>query len=1164
MPAATPRPKGRPPKGKVWDTITGAWTDGEAGRRLPQKTPPKRPKGLRMTPEARVFLSATQEGVKNRRDPRCARDAKGRDNRKLDARDAREEQRKASAQSAKRKMGLGVPRPARHSADVPTGLQEYAYRHVARMETDSDNNGTVDACARTIVRVAAAAASGTTNPARTLAAAADALLQTEMVAKASTVARATTSKKKSAKKSKKSKQKRQMKLAGKVERGAYIDTYSRYASQQEVEDVRMAVQYETTAEAAASGRDADSILRHPLFKQENQAELAAVGFKLDLVLDGIDVEWPSKHHTCFNGFSGRARAGKGLAGPGGWGKLGLCGSDDTIITGGIRVNAAVRGALLKSVLELGSRAPPEFFSGARRVRRVPVLDTVWGNQDDNARAQRDYVEEQAAKGRNTLNFGGGAAKSVYSGGNYMENPVARFKDSKVLVREWTQRVGVALRSYHERDMLNCITVNAARLLSPEERCAMLRAAHVEQPEELDDEEQVQLILTAYNTFDQLFYGDGADVTKTCPTVMQSMQLAYYPWQWKVPTAEAHAALVRDLLWTVRVDSWGKCGGGQEEIRSHVRLLAEQLHAAGGATVSLGGGYAPVTQDEVVARKWLGEDEPEPLPANAAAPRVALRLRYLKGDIAHNQRALGVQASGKYNDPIQVLPDTERAEAACLILAEWRTLETVVAGFSGGPSGDADGVWDTKLKAGWKSAEQHYFQLPTMPTNVERSKGALREVLRGSALLSGVVCGDVTKAGCSELSGGLLAPLPDAMHCVGGYAKMVIQQLLKTFGGDTAVRAKTELQRRGVMRYEQQRNRDWVLCAIEIVRVAGVGIACNDGGASIPVPPESAALLRALVELRALLYTDPRASRDRAHILSTACATLNFAFASEACFSYAWGEKATKEHGLYRTSLVQMGILTRLVAMSQANCEQHEAVFGFLKKMMAMRSTNKIDEQVRLLRHAVIARELKQNTNMTASRLGSSDESSMQAAFTSAGLGPVMSADGKTASYHYTQEQVASPLFVLFILVFYADYLTGGIAWFKDDAGSYNRGCRGCTIFCKAGTDGGALLLDGFWHSGNTLKERISVEAAKVLDPQYTFEFPGWKSVADAFQSLIRLIDRDERPEAAALRKYLLSVGCAERASSSRGESSAHTAALERVEKGSDAVAKAYQRVERQF
>ena len=279
-----------------------------------------------------------------------------------------------------------------------------------------------------------------------------------------------------------------------------------------------------------------------------------------------------------------------------------------------------------------------------------------------------------------------------------------------------------------------------------------------------------------------------------------------------------------------------------------------------------------------------------------------------------------------------------------------------------------------------------------------------------------------------------------------------------------------------------------------------------------VPPESAALLRALVEPRALLNADPRASRDRGHILATACATLNFAFASEACFAYAWGDKAGKEHGMYRTSLVQMGFLTRLIAMSQGNCEQHEAVFGFLKKVMRMRSTNKIDEQVRLLRHAVIARELKQNTNTTASRLACGDESAMREAFVRAGLGPTVSVDGKTASYHFTQQQVVSPLCVLFILVFYSDYLTGGGDWFKDDDGSFVRGCRGCTVRCVHGVGDGALLLDGFWHSGNALKERISVEAAKVLDPQYTFEFPGWQSVADAFQSLTRLVDRSERPE----------------------------------------------------
>ena len=90
------------------------------------------------------------------------------------------------------------------------------------------------------------------------------------------------------------------------------------------------------------------------------------------------------------------------------------------------------------------------------------------------------------------------------------------------------------------------------------------------------------------------------------------------------------------------------------------------------------------------------------------------------------------------------------------------------------------------------------------------------------------------------------------------------------------------------------------------------------------------------------------------------------------------------------------------------------------------------------------------------------------------------------------------------------------------------------------------------------------EVGRSMLVKYKFDFPGWKSVADAFQSLIRLIDRGERPEGAALRKYLLRVGCAERASSSRRGSNTYAVALERVEKGSDAVVKAYERVERHF
>jgi hypothetical protein len=254
-------------------------------------------------------------------------------------------------------------------------------------------------------------------------------------------------------------------------------------------------------------------------------------------------------------------------------------------------------------------------------------------------------------------------------------------------------------------------------------------------------------------------------------------------------------------------------------------------------------------------------------------------------------------------------------------------------------------------------------------------------------------------GRSALSGGLLAPLPDAMHCVGGFAKMVIQQMLKSIGGDTAVRAKTELQRRGVLRSDQQRNTDWVLCATEIVRIASVGIACNDGGASIPVPPESAALLRALVELR-----------------------------SEACFSYAWGTKEPPppEHapgGGGAAALARLGGAARAVLW---------------------RRPPPVLPHVARAALATVAPSLAPNLYGCVQMLKKfhpSVDGALLAILRDDPCGLLLVQNGshvdfvvKTASYHYSQEQVASPLFVLFILVCYADYLTGGVAWFKDDEG----------------------------------------------------------------------------------------------------------------------------------
>ena len=61
-----PRPMGRSPKGKVWDSCAGAWIASEAGRRLSQESPSARPKNLRKTPKSREFLSDVQERRENR------------------------------------------------------------------------------------------------------------------------------------------------------------------------------------------------------------------------------------------------------------------------------------------------------------------------------------------------------------------------------------------------------------------------------------------------------------------------------------------------------------------------------------------------------------------------------------------------------------------------------------------------------------------------------------------------------------------------------------------------------------------------------------------------------------------------------------------------------------------------------------------------------------------------------------------------------------------------------------------------------------------------------------------------------------------------------------------------------------------------------------------
>eukprot|EP00937_MAST-01D_sp_MAST-1D-sp2_P003148 g3148.t1 len=809
------RPRGRGPTGKAWDPFSGGWVSA---------VPPSRTRATssgRM-PRARDFLEV--EGRQSRADPYQARDArkrleskaKGKADRAKAAEARRSASRRGTPQVWRSRAGSDLISPS-HARQVRREMKKLEALAVHDDEEapggkESGGPGALSAAsAPACVSRAAIRKAGevSTEPAKVLAAACDAILADHRVAKQSELARSRARKRNAAKKARAAASRTSERVAERAQTNAFWQHYGRYCSAAEAEQIRMDHSYETVEEAEArveAGGAAE--FRHTML--DDKAAVARVGFKLETLLDVTCPNWEDKHHSDFDGNPmGSFAEGKGLFGKGGWQQAGIDGDGtDTLLgdTDYCDIRPTVRGRLLKAVIQLGSRAPASFSAGTTRVRRRPFLKDSPPNVRSAAVRTGDVIDEHAKAGRMTLKVGKG---HVHCGGGTRANPVERFNGTLMLDMCWAGRIHAHLLKLYESGEFQAQRPSQVNAYNEQERLELLRQAHVEGAGQMSEQEQRDAIVRAYNVVSTIPYGDGADVSKAHPTVAQFVQIVYYPWQWRTRSAARLTEIIQGLVWRAGVDTWGRCGGRGTEIRDHVKVLAEPLWRAGGGGTerALAGGQPPLAWRDVVAGGAGAGAGAGAVPVDGDAPVLQYEWRWLKGDIAHNQRVIGIAAAGFDNDPVQDLRESERGLAMCVALAPFRTLQTVVQSFGSGPSGpenfDADAVYSADLKDAWKDIAHRQFG-GARPTNYKTAEGLMRDVLRGATLLSGALCGDPERVTSRRVAGGDLSCLPDTMHCIGGYAKIVIEAGLKRMKAH-ANPVKAELQARNVMRYETQRN-----------------------------------------------------------------------------------------------------------------------------------------------------------------------------------------------------------------------------------------------------------------------------------------------------------------------------------------------------------------------
>ena len=169
-------------------------------------------------------------------------------------------------------------------------------------------------------------------------------------------------------------------------------------------------------------------------------------------------------------------------------------------------------------------------------------------------------------------------------------------------------------------------------------------------------------------------------------------------------------------------------------------------------------------------------------------------------------------------------------------------------------------------------------------------------------------------------------------------------------------------------------------------------------------------------------------------------------------------------------------------------------------------------------------------------------------------------------YHFTADEVKHPLFICAWKTWYADYATMGWQpggtnhWWQNDGEPFVRGFTGTTIRCTRGVSSKALLLCARIHNPNSMRDRVGVCTAKLLDTAFAYNLPGCKDVQSAFNHMNKAISEDEQLQCRALRNYYLSVGC-EEVACGRGRARAaggRLPAIQRVRGGSGAVAERYE------
>jgi hypothetical protein len=709
------------------------------------------------------------------------------------------------------------------------------------------------------------------------------------------------------------------------------------------------------------------------------------------------------------------------------------------------------------------------------------------------------------------------------GGDFVKNPAREYGEEQMLLAHWRSRIASLLRRWHASSWLKVFDAAAVAAMDREQLLELLAAANCP-PGAHTDEQLRTLVLHAYNTYQLRIYGDGASVVATWPVEMQSIGLLYHRWQFADDLSKSDLAEIKhELRWIVPIDSWGRCSASTADANAHLRVLMAGLVEE--PEFQLCATLPPLTLADIISEEQLPEVAELEQPPNT--PTVKLSARIFMGDIAHNQAVMGQMTggSGKENDPIMKLSKTGRKDMGCLLLSDWRSLYQNTQAYKGGPTGDGSQSWSKGDKAMWESA--YAFHGGAYST-IEQAKVDFADIIEsGVRCLSGALCGDAENAKLPSLN--MLAAMGDAMHSRGGHAHNAITQMFARMKKPDREKVEGALRTDGYLKHDKMRCCDWMHCAL---------VLSGGGGtyATVQLPANDHAHLKALCDVSHHLYADPDDARNRGFILSTLCSGIKFG----ASLGTAYGDAATIKHkaksqdammGLYPCSLVQLCVQTRIVPAAAGICEQHERSFKPAREFHGARVNYKMDDTLTLFRRFLLASDIERRVNTIKSKGVKDSNSKLRELYDEAAMAPPR--DGSVTRWHFTNAEARSLPFIIMMLRYAPDYLKaqgdGKIKCFENDMGAWVAHSKGVTIFCdeRWGADVGVDLLDITWMTAIDMAEHLLPYTAALLQlGTLQYPFPGWETMQHLFDHLNKLLTTEGSEAAAPLSSFLKKAGCA--------------------------------------